>query len=214
MTYKSIVISSGHGLKVRGAHGILDEVDEARRVVNQLASELESRDVDVTVFHDDVSTSQSENLERITDAHNAKTRELDISVHFNAFEQTEAPRGCEVLYVTQGSLAAQLSAAIAEAGGFIDRGPKKRTDLYVLNNTEMPCVLLEICFVDSEADAEQYEEYFDEICRALADALGGRLEEGEVVPPEPPPTAAVVPRIDIEVEGEVIVTVNGVQVTQ
>jgi N-acetylmuramoyl-L-alanine amidase len=214
MSYKSVAVSSGHGLKVRGAHGILDEVDEARRVANRLVEELRKRGVEAVVFHDDVSTGQSENLERITDWHNDQDRELDVSVHLNAFEQTEAPRGCEVLYVTQGSLAARLSSAIAEAGGFIDRGPKKRTDLYVLNNTEMPCVLLEVCFVDSEADAEQYEEYFDEICLALADELGGKLDE-EVVPPEevPPPTA-VVPRIDIEVEGSVIITVNGVQVTQ
>jgi len=210
MTYKSIFISSGHGLKVRGAHGILDEVDEARKVTDRLADELKKRGVEVFVFHDNVSVSQSENLERITDAHNDATRELDISVHFNAFEQTDAPRGCEVLYVTQSSLAARLSAAIAEAGSLLDRGPKKRTDLYVLNNTEMPCVLLEVCFVDSETDAELYLDNFDDICEALANELGGTLDGEEV---EPPPVTAVVPRIDIEVEGDVIITVNGVQVT-
>ena len=35
-----IVISSGHGLKVRGASGIIDEVDEARRVVKQVVENL------------------------------------------------------------------------------------------------------------------------------------------------------------------------------
>jgi hypothetical protein len=33
MSYGRVVISSGHGLHVRGASGVLDEVDEARRVV-------------------------------------------------------------------------------------------------------------------------------------------------------------------------------------
>ena len=33
----NIIISSGHGLKVRGASGILDEVDEARKVVETVA---------------------------------------------------------------------------------------------------------------------------------------------------------------------------------
>ena len=37
MPYQSIVISSGHGLHVRGASGILDEVDEARKVTEALA---------------------------------------------------------------------------------------------------------------------------------------------------------------------------------
>ena len=32
MSYNRIVISSGHGKYVRGASGIIDEVDEARRV--------------------------------------------------------------------------------------------------------------------------------------------------------------------------------------
>ena len=36
--------------------------------------------------------------------------------------------------------------------GFINRGAKKRTDLFFLNNTEMPAILMEVCFVDSEAD--------------------------------------------------------------
>ena len=34
MSYGSIVLSSGHGKYVRGASGIIDEVDEARRVVD------------------------------------------------------------------------------------------------------------------------------------------------------------------------------------
>ena len=214
MTYNSIVISSGHGSKIRGAHGILDEVDEARRITEYLAEELRMRGVDVVTYHDDISTGQSENLSRITDFHNSKTRDLDISVHLNAFEQTSSPRGCEVLYVSQSALAAKLSEAIASVG-FIDRGPKKRTDLYVLNNTEMPCVLLEICFVDSEADSEIYVDNFHDICAAMADVLGGAMT-GEEVPPsevviEPPPY--IVPRIDIEVEGDVIITVNGKQIT-
>jgi hypothetical protein len=34
---RSVVISSGHGSIVRGAAGVLDEVDEARRVVETIA---------------------------------------------------------------------------------------------------------------------------------------------------------------------------------
>src|SRR5262245_34014589 len=71
-----IVMSAGHGLKVRGAAGPpppswgLDEVDEARRVVTQ-AAVLRNLGVDVTTYWDDVSTSQSENLTRICDFHTA-----------------------------------------------------------------------------------------------------------------------------------------------
>src|SRR6516162_6504586 len=130
-----IVISSGHGLHIRGAHGILDEVDEARRVVDRTADLLRNRDIGVDVFHDDVSTTQEQNLERIVDHHNALIRDLDISVHFNAFEATSSPMGTEVLYVTQDALANDLSADMASTLGLPDRGGKYRSDLYFLNNT-------------------------------------------------------------------------------
>jgi len=206
-----VVVSSGHGLKVRGASGIIDEVDEARKVVDRLGEELEKRGVEVDVFHDNTSTSQGQNLNAIVNYHNSRERDLDISVHFNAYEQVEKPMGTEVLYLTQQSLAAKLSDAIAEAGGFIDRGAKKRTDLKFLNSTEMPAVLLEICFVDSEADCDLYGENFDDICDAIADVLGGAEE---MVDPEPPPGEVAVSRVDITIEcaDEVEIYVNGMQV--
>ena len=113
MSYNSIVISSGHGKYVRGASGIIDEVDEARKLVEQLAEDLRLRDIGVVTYHDDVSKSQSENLNRITDFHNNQGKhDLDVSVHFNAYEQVSKPMGTEVLYVTQNKLAGELSAAI------------------------------------------------------------------------------------------------------
>jgi N-acetylmuramoyl-L-alanine amidase len=173
MPYERIVISSGHGLKVRGASGILDEVDEARKVVNRVAEELRKRGVSVTTYHDDVSTTQSENLQRIVDFHNSRARDLDVSVHFNAYVETTEPMGVEVLYATQAELAGELSLAIADAGDLIDRGAKERTDLAFLNGTEMPSVLIETLFVDSTADAECYGSKFGEICAAIATVLGG-----------------------------------------
>jgi len=213
MPYESIVISSGHGKYVRGAHGIIDEVDEARKVVDALAEALHARGVDVVVFHDDTSKDQSTNLETIVDAHNSETRDLDVSVHFNAFEQREQPVGTEVLYYSQSDLAAKVSAAIASCG-FINRGAKKNTGLYFLNNTEMPSILIEVCFVDSEGDCEVYADQFDAIVTAIADVLGGEMK-GEVIDPpteELPPPNQPVARIDIEVSGEVLIFINGEQV--
>jgi N-acetylmuramoyl-L-alanine amidase len=180
MSYNRIVISSGHGKYVRGASGILDEVDEARRVVERVADELRNRDVDVTTYHDDVSHSQNENLERIVDFHNSKTRDLDVSVHFNAYVECTKPMGTECLYITQPELAGQIAAAISWCG-LLNRGPKKRTDLYFLNNTAEPAILIETCFVDSVADAEVYNRQFELICQAIAAVLS---EQMSVTPPD------------------------------
>jgi N-acetylmuramoyl-L-alanine amidase len=173
-----VVLSSGHGKFIRGASGILDEVFEARRVVDRIAGLMAGSNVDITVFHDDISTTQNENLNRIVSFHNSQTRDLDISVHLNCFEQTEGPRGTECWYVTQAGLAAEISAAIARAGELIDRGAKKTTDLFFLNNTEQPAILIEVCFVDSEADAGLYQTYFDQINEAIADVLSETADAG------------------------------------
>ena len=181
----SIVISAGHGLYVRGASSdMLDEVDEARRVVSRVTALLRDAGVQVKSYWDDISTTQSENLQRIVDFHNSCTRDGDVSIHFNAYEQTDAPRGCEVLYRTAKTFAAEMSEAIAEAGDLIDRGAKYDDgELYFLSHTEKPAVLLEICFVDSTSDVECYQTNFDLICEAIADMLGAE----DAIPPEPEP---------------------------
>lgn len=175
----AVVISSGHGKYVRGASDIIDEVDEARRVVNEVGELLKTIGVECHTYHDDVSKTQSENLKRIVDFHNSKKRTLDVSVHFNAYEHVEKPMGTECLYLTQGDLADQMSMEISAAGDFVNRGPKKRTDLYFLNNTAAPAILIEVCFVDSVADTEAYEVNFDSICAAIAEVISGE----SIVPP-------------------------------
>lgn len=170
----TFAISSGHGKYVRGASGYLDEVDEARRVVERVAEALRALRQDVNTFHDDVSHSQNENLDRIVDWHNAQGRDLDVSVHFNAHQSTNQPMGTECLYVTQSTLAGVVADKIAAAGSLKNRGGKYRDDLYFLNKTEEPAILIEVCFVDSSADAATYEEHFTAICQAIAEAITAR----------------------------------------
>jgi hypothetical protein len=166
-----IVISSGHGKHIRGASGFIDEVDEARRVVDTVAWHLRGIGAGVTVFHDDVSDDQSENLDRIVDFHNGCDRDLDVSVHFNAYNTTNDPMGCECLYLTQKELATRVSAQISAAAGFKNRGAKKRDDLFFLNKTDKSSILIETCFVDSRADVDLYRKHFEAICSAISDVI-------------------------------------------
>ena len=183
-----IVISSGHGKKIRGASGYLDEVDEARRVVNRIKELLP----DIVIYHDDVSDDQDENLKRICDFHNSQGKhDLDVSVHFNSTEDANLskPIGTEVWYTTQKELSAKVATAISKASGLIDRGPKHTDNFYFLNHTAAPAILIEVCFVNSSADEGLYEEYFDDICQAIAETISGK--EVEAPPPweeiKPPP---------------------------
>jgi peptidoglycan hydrolase-like protein with peptidoglycan-binding domain len=193
----NIVISSGHGKYIRGASGYLDEVDEARRVVERVATFLRGAGVAVKTFHDDTSHDQSTNLSTIVNYHNKQSRELDVSIHFNAYQTTSKPMGVECLYKTQESLARKVSAGIADAGDFLDRGPKYRSDLKFLNSTSEPAILVETCFVDSKADEELYNSNFEAICQSIAESISGRaidelppdVEQPEPGPGEPPPSS-------------------------
>jgi N-acetylmuramoyl-L-alanine amidase len=187
-----VVISSGHGKHIRGASGYIDEVDEARKVVETTADYLREAGIEVTTYHDNVSDDQSENLRRITDFHNAQTRDLDVSVHFNAYQTTQKPMGCEVLYVSQTGqeIADVVVDQICEASGLINRGSKHRSDLAFLNNTEEPAILIETCFVDSQADVDIYYQNYDVICGAIAGAIAGE-DSGHPIPPTPEPPEGV-----------------------
>src|SRR5262245_31344952 len=168
-----VCISSGHGAKIPGAIGPdpwgLDEHREAVKVVNRTAEFLRAAGVSVETYEDTVSTTQSANLDRIVAWHNSKTRDLDVSVHFNAYEPTTSKKmGTECLYITQSKLSADVADAISSAASLPDRGPKKRTDLAFLNGTDEPAILVETLFCDAKPDCDSYRQNFDDICQALA----------------------------------------------
>ncbi|WP_234447534.1 N-acetylmuramoyl-L-alanine amidase [Viridibacillus soli] len=114
-------------------------------------------------------------LYTIVDYHNGKKRELDVSVHLNASKKTDKPVGVECLYYDAKALSVKVSAAISEAPGLKDRGAKERKDLYFLNATSEPAILIEVCFVDSKADAKIYNDKFEEICQAIASVIANEL---------------------------------------
>lgn len=172
-------ISSGHGLFVRGAANKtfgMDEVNEARKVVEITAKYLKNLGETVHVFHDNTSKTQRDNINTIVKYHNSKVRDLDISVHFNAAAETSSARGVEVLYVsnTGKPIAEKVSKAIADASGLKNRGAKKRDDLGFLNGTNKPAILIEVCFVDSKEDTRLYKAKLEEICKAIAETVSGK----------------------------------------
>ena len=208
-----IIISSGHGKYVSGAVGVLNEVAQNRRVVARVAELLKSIEVDVVEYHDDISRNPADNLNGIIGFHNSQTRDLDVSVHFNAYIRTDDPRGTEVLYLddAQMLLAAKVSAEIANAGGFRNRGAKKRTDLGFLLYTNKPAIIIEVCFVDSTTDAMLYQEHFDEICIAIAESLSGKsIGKSPVLAEEPNNELARSERVELSFKvGSNIINING-----
>lgn len=172
---KQFVISSGHGDKVSGAIGILNEHNEAKKVVNRVYSILTNTyNGKGYKYHETTATNQQKNLANIVNYHNSKERDIDISVHFNS--ASASATGTECLYYDKKTLSAKMSKAMANALGIVDRGAKERKELYFLRNTEKPAILLEVCFVTSKKDAAAYRENFEDLCQAIAKIIANELD--------------------------------------
>ena len=174
--YNQINISSGHSINCQGASDIINEVTEARKVVDRIYQMCKAMGIEVYKYHD-TSSSSSQNLVNITNWHNQFKDGIDISIHFNAYQHTSNSMGTEVCYYSQSQLAGQISSAISKASGLKDRGAKERKGLYVLKNTNKPMILIEICFCDSSYDVQKYRENFDNICLSIIQALTGKTTQ-------------------------------------
>jgi len=188
-----IAISSGHGLHVRGARSLIDEVDEARRVTDRVADILNRAGVTTIALHENTARTRADNVNAIVRLHNGERRNLDVSIHFNSTASgtiEDRPIGVEVLHhpgnPTTWTLAGRVAAAIAAASGLLlrhqrDSGAVARTNLGFLNNTTAPAILVEVCFVNSRTDTTLYQKHFDEICHAIASSISGQA----IAPPAP-----------------------------
>lgn len=192
MGYNQVNISSGHSINCQGTADIINEVTEARKVVDRVYEIIKASGKQCYKYHD-TSSSSTQNLVNIVNWHNGFNDGVDVSIHFNAYAHVDKPMGTEVCYYSNSSLATAVSKEIATAGGFIDRGAKQRTGLYFLKHTNKPAILIEVCFVDSVADVNLYRANFERICQAIAKTLIGNIVVPTPTTPAPTPKPAPTP---------------------
>lgn len=111
---------------------------------------------------------------------NAVGADYFVSIHRNSSPYPNQYTGVESLVYNRYGRAAQLAANInrrLEMVGFVDQGVNEGTNLVVLNRTQMPAVLLEVGFINTDADNRLYDERFDEIARAIADGILATVRE-------------------------------------
>ena len=73
---------------------------------------------------------------------------------------------CVIFFRPGYNINAQL-----EAVGFENQGVKERPNLVVLNSTQMPSVLVEVGFINTDADNQLFDEQFDAIATAIATGI-------------------------------------------
>lgn len=160
-------VHGGHSLKCRGASGLLDEVNEDRKVKNRVIELLRARGATVYDCTDDTSTTKNGNLSTIVTKCNSHKVDLDVSIHLNA----GGGHGVETWGYSDNvrDVGSRISANISKALGITNRGFKISTKLYVLRKTHSPAILIECCFVDSQEDKNKWN--VDKCANAIVDAL-------------------------------------------
>ena len=145
-----IFINPGHGRPDPGAVGAsgLTEAEVCFYVGNGAADYLRKAGYEVMVL-------QSDDLGGVIRKANGWGADVFLSIHCNSFHQPQA-NGTETLYHPTSSsglkLAQKVQSQLVKEFGLTDRGVKARTDIGVLNQTNMPAALAEMAFISNLAE--------------------------------------------------------------
>jgi len=156
-----VMINPGHGGDDCGAVGNgLIERDVALFIGQRIDSYLQAVGYDTKLF-------QYDGLQAICDEANKWGADLFVSIHCNAFNGQA--HGTETFYVSERGkkLATAIQNQIVNSLPVTNRGIKT-ANYYVLNNTDMPAVLVECAFIDNPNDAKLLREREDDFARAIA----------------------------------------------
>lgn len=165
-----VVLDPGHGGADPGAVGIggLDEVDIVDPVANRVAELLEENGVSTVLTR---TRDIEVDLPPRVDLANRLDANLFVSIHANAISLSRPEvNGIETYYFSSGGVLAEtIHESLIDATGGPDRGVRTAR-FYVLRNTDMPAVLLELGFVTGDYDARRLSdpEYREILAQAIA----------------------------------------------
>lgn len=167
-----INVHAGHNYHVPGAGGCFSETAQNRVIRDKVIAMLRAEGHTVYDCTDNDARTANANLYAIVEKCNAHAVDLDLSIHFNCFNGSA--NGTEVWVHTGSSIKniAQRMVDNVAALGFVNRGVKETTSLYVIRKTVAPALLIECCFCDSKKDAAIYDA--DKMAKAIVEGICGK----------------------------------------
>lgn len=167
-----VVLDAGHGGANPGAvYSGRQEKEDVLALTLAIGRILEERGVDV--YYTRTSDVYETPLRKAQEG-NQMGADYFVSIHRNSSPYPNQYTGVETLVFNRYGAAAQLAYNInsqLEQVGFVNQGVNERTNLVVLNRTQMPAVLVEVGFINTDADNQLFDERFDEIARAIAEGI-------------------------------------------
>ena len=179
---KKVTVHGGHnpsGKIASGSIGILDESKEDRIITKKVITLLKKKGIAAVDCTVNDGTNQTDVLRKICAKCNAQSNvDLNISIHFNSGASDQKGNGkttgTEVLLTAnqsdKGDIAKRVCNQMKKLG-FRSRGVKVNKNLYFLNRTKAPAILIEVCFVDDKDDAKLYKKDKDAVAEAIVNAI-------------------------------------------
>ena len=164
-----------------GAVGLLNESKENRQVGDKVIQKLRALGHTVIDCSCNSASNVNEQLSAIVNKANAQKLDLFLSLHLNAGGGT----GAEV-YTTNTSGAKQEAKKLIDTycnrTGFKNRG-HKYAEFYVLRHTVALAMLIEMAFVDTEADYKKWNDLGAEIiANAIVEGITGQVAPIKPIP--------------------------------
>lgn len=150
-------IDIGHNCPPRdiGAVGFKKEDDLTKAVGTRLMEKLSAAGESVINCTPTQAATRIESLQKRVNKANNNQVDIFVSIHFNKADgknfRTDQPIGTEIFAISNAEAIAQSVLNEIVKLGFRNRGVKN-TRFFVLKHTSMPAILIECCFVDSQAD--------------------------------------------------------------
>lgn len=176
-----VILDAGHGGPEPGAvYEGRNEKDDTLRLALAVGEILERNGVDVAFTRtEDVYDTPFEKAQIA----NREGGDFLISIHRNSSPEANQYSGVETLVYDKSGKKVELAENINEAlsqVGFRNLGVKERPGLVVLRRSQMPAVLVEAGFLNTDADNELFDEQFDAVARAIADGVLKTLGVGNI----------------------------------
>ena len=176
-----IVVDAGHGGSNPGAvHEGRRESDDALRLAMAVGKILEANGYDVTYTR---TSDVTQSVGQKAAIANEEGADLFVSIHRNAGEYPGQYSGVQTLIYDESGIKKRMAENIdanLEALGFRNAGVSIRPNLVVLNSTQMPALLVEAGFIDSDVDNRLFDSRFQAMAQAIADGIMETLEGAQV----------------------------------
>lgn len=179
---REVVLDAGHGGHDPGGDGYgMLEKDITLEITLKVKDYLESAGIRVTTTRDeDISLGDNEidDLAKRVEIANATNARYFVSIHTNA-SKSHSANGIELYYGTRGkSLATQIHNELIDENYSENRGLFKGSKLYVLRNTKMASVLVEVGFLDGISDSKDLQNFNtkNKIAKRIANGILKQME--------------------------------------